>query len=165
MVLSTPELVTALRHEARIACHLASKVKADRINYRPTPGQRSTIELLQYLSMMGPTLTAAIAAGGFDVEAWTAAATTAGARDLMAAREALATHERVYADQIAKISEVEMQSEIELFGSLATRGALLVVKVLGGCAAYRMQLFLYLKASGQTELTSSNLWSGQDVAG
>lgn len=165
MVLSTAELVAALQHEAQVTCHLASKVDPDQINYRPTPGQRSTIELLQYLTMMGPTLTAAIRGGGFDVNAWTAAATTAGARDLTAAREALATHAQTYAEQVAKMSDADMRVEIELFGVVATRGAHLVVKVLAACAAYRMQLFLYLKASGQAELTSSNLWSGVDVAG
>ncbi len=164
MVLSTSELVAALQHEARVVCHLASKVDPDQIDYRPTPGQRSTIELLQYLSMMGPALTSAIAGNGFDVAAWTAAAATAGARDLKGVREALATHEQAYADQIATLSDTGMRAELELFGAVATRGAHLVVKVLNGCAAYRMQLFLYLKASGQPALTSSNVWSGVDVS-
>lgn len=35
--------------------------------------------------------------------------------------------------------------------------------VLCGCAGYRMQLFLYLKASGRTELDSMNLWGGVDA--
>jgi hypothetical protein len=35
---------------------------------------------------------------------------------------------------------------------------------LSGSAAYRMQLFLYLKSCGQTQLNSGNLWSGADVA-
>ncbi len=34
--------------------------------------------------------------------------------------------------------------------------------VLAGCAAYRTQLFLYLKACGREELDTTNLWSGMD---
>jgi hypothetical protein len=33
---------------------------------------------------------------------------------------------------------------------------------IGGCAAYRMQLFLYLKAFGREDLGSMNLWAGVD---
>jgi hypothetical protein len=36
--------------------------------------------------------------------------------------------------------------------------------VLGQCAAYRTQLFLYLKACGREELNTMNLWVGMDAA-
>jgi hypothetical protein len=36
--------------------------------------------------------------------------------------------------------------------------------VLSGCAAYRAQLFLYLKACGREELGTINLWAGTDAA-
>ena len=39
-----------------------------------------------------------------------------------------------------------------------------VLLVLGGCAAYRTQIFLYLKANGREELGTSNLWAGVDPA-
>jgi len=41
-------------------------------------------------------------------------------------------------------------------------GAFIVNLVLAGCAAYRTQLFIYLKACGREELTTSNLWGGAD---
>ncbi len=44
-----------------------------------------------------------------------------------------------------------------------TRGVCIVTWVLSGHAAYRMQLFLYLKASGREELNTMNLWSGVDA--
>ncbi len=34
--------------------------------------------------------------------------------------------------------------------------------VLCSCAAYRTQLFLYLKACGREELGTMNLWAGVD---
>jgi hypothetical protein len=49
-----------------------------------------------------------------------------------------------------------------MFGRKATRGAFIVNTVLCGYAAYRTQLFLYLKASGREELNTMNLWAGMD---
>jgi len=53
MVLTKNELVASLQNEVRILLHLAGKVDRAKLDYRPTPKQRSTLELLQYLSMMG----------------------------------------------------------------------------------------------------------------
>jgi hypothetical protein len=50
----------------------------------------------------------------------------------------------------------------DIFGSKMTRGAFIVNLVLCGCAAYRTQLFLYLKACGREELGTMNLWAGMD---
>jgi hypothetical protein len=43
------------------------------------------------------------------------------------------------------------------------RGSFIVNQVLCGCAAYRTQLFLYLKAWGREELGTMNLWAGADA--
>ena len=50
-----------------------------------------------------------------------------------------------------------------MFGQKTTRGAFIVNMVLSGCAAYRTQLFLYLKACGKQELSTMNLWGGMDA--
>ena len=55
MVLTKEELIASLQNEVRILVHLAGKVDKSKVDYRPTPKQRSTLELLQYMSMMGPT--------------------------------------------------------------------------------------------------------------
>lgn len=52
---------------------------------------------------------------------------------------------------------------MEMFGSKASRGAWLVWMVLCHYVAYRMQLFLYLKACGREELSTMNLWAGVDM--
>ena len=56
MVLTKFELITLLQKEVRVLLHLVSKVDSAMLDYRPTPKQRSTIELLRYLTNMGPTL-------------------------------------------------------------------------------------------------------------
>ena len=61
------------------------------------------------------------------------------------------------------MSDADLRAEIELFGDRAARGFFLVNLVLCSCAAYRTQLFLYLKACGREELNTMNLWSGVDA--
>lgn len=163
MVLTTPELVSALQHEVRILLHLASKLDPSMLDYRPTPGQRSTIDLLRYLTVMGPELLRSIKAGAFDVPAWTAAETSAKARDYEATLATLASHGDIYAKELGGMEDADFRSEIEMFGSRASRGSMIVNVVLCGCAAYRTQLFLYLKACGRSELGTTNLWAGMDA--
>ena len=66
MILTTPELIATLQHEVRILLHLASKVEPAMLDYRPTPKQRSTLELLQYMATTGPTQLTVIERGVFD---------------------------------------------------------------------------------------------------
>ena len=163
MILTKSELVAALQNESRLLLHLAGKVDGGKLDYRPTPKQRSTIELLKYLSIMGPRALQFVKDGVFDLEAWTAAERAAEARDFEQTIAAIATHSAAYEALLADVSDADFRSELEGVGVKTTRGAFIVNYVLGDCAAYRMQLFLYLKASGREELTSWNLRAGVDA--
>ena len=61
------------------------------------------------------------------------------------------------------MSDADFRVEIEMFGRRTSRGAFLVNTVLCGYAAYRTQLFVYLKACGRDELNTMNLWAGVDA--
>lgn len=163
MVLTKSELVASLQNEVRILLHLASKIDRAQLDYRPTSKQRSTLELLQYLTMMGPALVQAAKAGKFDEAAWTAAERAAAARDFDQTLAAIAAQAVAYQTLLADMSDADLRAEIEPFGDKATRGAFIVNWVLCGCAAYRTQLFLYLKACGRDELGTMNLWAGVDA--
>ena len=54
MVLTKEELIDKLQHEVRILLHLISKVDPAKLDYRPTPKQRSLLELLQYFTVFVP---------------------------------------------------------------------------------------------------------------
>ncbi len=163
MVLTKSELTASLQNEVRILLHLASKIDRAAVDYRPSPKQRSTIELLQYLSIMGPELIKAAKNGTFDVPTWTAASKAAAARDLDQTLAAIAAQTEGYQTLLGSMSDADLRGEIEMFGSKTTRGAFLTNLVLCGCAAYRTQLFLYLKACGRDELSTMNLWAGMDA--
>ena len=163
MVLTKPELIAALQNEVRILLHLAGKIDPPKLDYRPTPKQRSTIELLKYLSMMGPALVRAAKAGAFDGAAWAAAEQAAAAQSFEQALAAIAAQSATYAALLAEVSDDDLRVEIDPFGAgKSSRGAFLVTQVLCSCAAYRTQLFLYLKACGRDELNTWNLWVGID---
>jgi hypothetical protein len=163
MVLTKSELIGSLKHEVRILVHLAGKIESQMIDYRPTPKQRSTLELLKYMSIMGPGLVRAAKAGGFDPAAWTVAQKEADARNFEETLAAIARQGDEYAALLGDWSEADLRTEIEMFGNRMSRGAFLVQLVLGGHAAYRTQLFLYLKACGREELSTINLWAGTDA--
>ncbi len=162
MIITKSELIAALQDEVRILLHLAGKVDPAQRDYRPTPKQRSTFELLKYLSMMGPALVRAAKTGTFDTEAWKAAEAATNARDFDATLAAIASHKDEYATLLGDMTDDDFGAEVEPFGQKTTRGGFIVRWVLSGCAAYRTQLFLYLKSCGAEELSTRNLWQGMD---
>jgi hypothetical protein len=163
MVITKSELIAALQDEVRILLHLASKVDPAKLDYRPTEKQRSTIELLRYLSMMGPVLVDAAKTGTFNEALWNENETAANARTFDETVAAIAAQSDAYATVLADIADADFAAEIAPFRQPTTRGGFLVRWVLGGCAAYRTQLFCYLKSCGREELSTWDLWQGMDA--
>ena len=100
MVLTKSELIGSLKNEVRILLHLASKLDRSMLDYRPTPKQRTPMELLRYLSLMGPMLVRFAKAGAFDPVVWTAEDKVAAARDFDQTLAAIAAHSDLYASLI-----------------------------------------------------------------
>lgn len=165
MVLTKAELIGSLQHEVRILVHLCSKVKPEMLDYRPTPKQRSTTELLRYLTLMGPVLVASIKAGAFQVDQWNADEAKAKSLDFAGLVKNLESQSARYADAINTFTDEDLRGEVDLFGTgnKMSRGQALVTFVQCGHAAYRTQLFCYLKANGRDELNTMNLWAGIDA--
>lgn len=168
MVLTKNELVGKLQHEVRILLHLASKVDPSMLDYRPTPKQRSLLELLQYLTIFGPIHLRTIKAGVWNMdvwrETWRTEEAAAKSRDLEQVKVAIGKQSGLIAELLESFSDADLRTEMEMFGTRASRGSWLVWMVLCHYVAYRTQLFLYLKACGREELSTMNLWAGMDAA-
>lgn len=162
MVLTQSELVSSLQNEVRILLHLASKVDREQLDYRPTPGQRSTLELLQFLSFMGPGYLDVALSGAFSPPAWTKLEREGEVRSFDQALAAIAAQHDTYASMLLPLTDDAFRAEIAPFGHKSSRGSFIVNQILCACAAYRTQLFLYLKACGRAELSTINLWAGTD---
>jgi hypothetical protein len=166
MVLTKEELIASLRNEVRILVHLAGKVDPSKLDYRPTAKQRSILELLQYLAIMGPTQLAVIKAGVFDrptlSAAWSPAEAAAKTMSFDQAVSAVQNQSGEYARLLSAWTEADFRAEIDMFGTKSSRGSMVVNLVLSAHAAYRTQLFCYLKSCGREELNTMNLWAGAD---
>lgn len=164
MVLTKQELGAALQKEVRILLHLAGKLQGEQGDYRPTPKQRSALELLRYLSLMGPVLLSAAKNGAFDGALWQSEVAAAEKRNL---KETISVIEQLpvkYEQLLAGMSDADFRGDITGFdGSKLSRGEYVVSLVLGGHAAYRTQLFCYLKSCGHEQLGTTNLWRGVDA--
>src|SRR5215510_7886125 len=144
MVLTKQELIGSLQNEVRILLHLASKIDRNKLDYRPTPKQRSTLELLQYLVNMGPMIIRGVRAGAFDREGFQAASAEAKAMNFDQVLSAIERQKGLYAQLLSEFSDADFRGEVDLFGQgKSSRGSVIVKRVLGGHAAYRTQLFLY----------------------
>ena len=167
MVLTKDELIKALQNEVRILLHLSSKVEPAKLDYRPTAKQRSMLELLQYMVIVGPIHLRAVMAGAFDMDAWRNTWRTqeaaAKSMNLEEVKDAIGKQPALFAELLGSCSDADLRAEIEMFGSKASRGSMIVSLVLCHYTAYRMQLFLYLKACGREELNTMNLWAGKDA--
>jgi transposase len=95
---------------------------------------------------------------------WQATTGKANAADFDQVLALIAAQESEYASLLASWTEADFRGSIELFGRTQTRAAWLLELVLNGCAAYRTQLFCYLKSCGREELSTANLWQGVDAA-
>jgi hypothetical protein len=126
MVMSKSELIASLQNEVRILLHLAGKVDRAKLDYRPTPKQRGMIELLKYLSMMGPTLIQYALAETPDPDLWTTAAQAAEARDFDQTLAAIAAHTNVYEMLLTDVSDADFRAEVTGFdGAKTSRGSLI----------------------------------------
>ena len=164
MVLTKAELIALLQKEVRLLLHLTSKIDQDALDYRPSPKQRSTLELLRYLTNMGPALIQYAKGEPMDADAIAEATAIANKRNFDETVAVLAAQSDLYAQMLAGMTDDDLRGEIMwVDGSRISRGLFLVNYLFGQVTAYRLQLFLYLKASGREELNTMNLWLGADV--
>ncbi|HWD98891.1 MAG TPA: hypothetical protein VG345_07630 [Bryobacteraceae bacterium] len=167
MILTKDELISSLENDVQILSHLISKVEPGMLDYRPTPKQRSMLELLQYLVIVGPVQLRTIQSGTFDMDSfskrWQAEDAKAKGMGLAEAADAIGKQLSLIREVVNSLSDSDLREEMEMFGSKGTRGAWLVNMAHSHYVAYRMQLFLYLKSCGREELSTMDLWAGRSA--
>lgn len=146
-------------NEVRIIKHLATKIPEGKGDYRPSPAQRSTLELLQYLSATGMTTMKVMLTENKnsyeDYVSFKEGVTLENFRDKMDEQE------REMKDMFGKISDEDLAKEFDYYGN-RTKAEHLIEGILKTFAAYRMQLFLYVKACG-AHVATMDVWAGVDT--
>ncbi len=155
-------LIDSVTNEFRIIKHLAEKIPVDTEGYKPTEGQRTTLEMLQYLSSVFVNGTHVIYEGTTD--AYKTAPLSGADTTVANFAEKMDAQLVMWKTMMEKFDDAELEKGINIYmmGDM-TKGRYLVENLVKWAAAYKMQLFLYIKASGNTSLGTSNLWGGMDM--
>ncbi len=155
---SKEQYLKSLGHEFNIIRHLAGKLSEGELDYRPTDQQRSIRELLQYLSMIFiATAEAAIAgnASGYQQYAELSQEVTLSNFD-----QAMASQMEKVAAAVAPLTDAQFMEEVSIWGKMSR--ADYFINLLKFAAAYKTQLFTYMKQNGHSTLNTMNLWAGMD---
>lgn len=160
----TPQhLINAIWNEIRILKHLGSKVTAANKDFKLTPTQRSIEELEHYIISSFPAQVHLMVKWSWDENLY---------MELTGKFEwftfdkfvwELDNSFAVISEQINTLTDAQWQEEMTIRGMNWPRTRFLNDYVLTFLWAYKMQLFLQLKASGLTELSTYNLRAGMDA--
>jgi hypothetical protein len=158
-MITKQQLLDSMRHETKVIQHLATKVPVGALDYRPTPGQRSTLELMRYMTTMGVVPTAFAIRGHWDdAEALEQEAESVEPATFAAAMDRQMERIEGLFEEFSEEEAATRPAKMP-WGTPTTGLVDMVVKCF---AAYRMQLFLYAKACGASELGPANCWVGVD---
>jgi|SaaInl4_135m_RNA_FD_contig_31_200627_length_830_multi_3_in_0_out_0_1 hypothetical protein len=152
------EILKIMEHECRICIRLFSKLDPEAYDYRPTAGQRSTFELLQFMSHAFAGSAHAIVGDGWD---WWKE------HEEIAAKMAPGDFPAAMETQIKELTAVLSSVDDDVFNNTEvaempwptdnTVGVELLENCLRWLIGYRMQLFLYGRSNG-VEMSTMDCW-------
>lgn len=154
--------IDSFTHDIHTIKHLATKLKPEMASYRQNEGQRSMTELLQYLSFVGVAALDMILCD--DAGKFAEYGKKADSVTLENFQEAMKEQERMMLELMEKFTEEELNKVVNIYNmGENTKGAYLVNTVGKWFPAYRMQMFIYLKSAGVTNIGTMNMWAGMDM--
>ena len=155
-------LLNAIEKEINICKRLFSLVPKDQLHYRPKEGMRSTLELLQYLTVIGSVMPAF----------WIQPAEPFNEFFANRTKAAMEVNEDNFVEAMDKqlteihslfsgiTDEVLLNKEISFpWGSTAALGDAILGTSVKFITAYKMQLYLYLKMSTDQTLGTADAWA------
>ena len=161
-MITKTHLLDSMLHECTVAQHLFTKLSVAGYDYRPSAKQRSTTELIQYLSVIG------IAGATCIIERdWKRFTPFSERAKAMRPEEFIERMDRQKAELISLFKELP-DERFAAGEGLLPGGAShpLDVALMNGplkwLTGYKLQLFLYAKATGAEALGTTNVWHGVD---
>lgn len=152
-----------IKHQFNVLKHLGEKIHAENVDFRITDGSRSVMELLKYLSFSTPAQVDAMMKGSFDMATFMSLAEP---RSDFTYDQFGAELDKTYAyigQQLTSLTTEQWNETISVFNQTGPRNGFLVNYLLVFLGAYKTQLFLQLKAAGNKDLGTLNLWAGMDA--
>lgn len=158
------DLLNSIEKETRIIQHLITKISEDKLDFRPSPSQRSMHELVVYLSYAIAGGVETILSGASTDEIWNKYLSASEGLTLENAAARFDSQLALVKEMLADISEEDLKQEISLWGMpMQQKGVLLVTLPLAWMYTYKSQLFTTLKVAGHEKLGTMNLWAGMDA--
>jgi hypothetical protein len=155
------QIWSSFAKEINLIKHIAERLPEGSEHHKPTEQQRTTLELLHYLSGMGAGILGSVVLGDAGAFAEYLKKTEGVTRETFAdMMDMQATDMKAIFDEI---NQEQMNEEVELWGGWRQSRALFILDLLKMMTAYKMQLFLYAKAAGNSTIGTSNLWAGMDM--
>ena len=146
------------KKESRICINLAAKVPPGGLDYKPTAGQRNTLELMRYLSYGPYNAVHRTLAGDWNTGRPTGEVTAGMPASDFPTRmlwQAEAVEREMRAVPMRDLLEKDMTFP---WGETLKRGEALMTP-FRWLVGYKMQLFLYLKAAGNHQLVTADCWN------
>lgn len=157
------DLLWAMSLECDVAKHLFHQLPREdweaTLAYRPSPDQRSTLELLRYLSYCGAGACAGVIEGGWDT--WKSLVQRAEAMTADEFPAAMDRQKGEIAALLGPLSDDDLASRTATnpLGVEMSLGRTLLDMSVRWLVGYRMQLFLYARALG-ADVWTPDCWYG-----
>ncbi|MFB3787953.1 MAG: hypothetical protein ACE15F_16460 [bacterium] len=156
------QFIQSIQHETNICKHLYTKIPPGGLAYRPTPGQRSLLELMQYLTVIG-----SLTVQGLLRNDWSHVDEIIEKSKSQTADRFCEAMDR-QCEEIKRLLQPVTEEDLlhkdttTVINTSIKMGEGLVILALKFLTAYRMQMFLYLKGAGVTDINTANCWLGMD---
>lgn len=154
-------LLQNLQREIFLLKQLAPFIEERDLDFRPSEKMRSTLELMQYLSGIGATMLRWFIKNDLTPEEWVKirehrkTLTRENFKERLDQQmEDILMYMNMVSEEDLNKMEVELPSKEKMMLGIAIINA--PIKWL---AAYRMQLFTYLKMNGRAELSTKEAWT------
>jgi len=153
--------------DLKVVRRLITKITPETVDYRPAENLRSTIELLQYLSTCSTNI---IRFWYNDDQSDPRGFLTKLRKEdqIVNLKNAISIFDAqiAFVDELfVTISEDDIQNKEVVYpwGGKGTLGEGIIATSIKWLAAYKMQLFLYIKMSSSQSLTTPDLWHKTEI--
>ena len=157
------QLLNSIEKEINICRRLSTKLSPDQMNFTPAEGIRTSLELLQYLSIAGAIMPNYwLNEEGNDFGAYyggkvAASKTMEYGQFLNIMDDQTAVIKKLF----SKISEDDLLHKEVVYpwnGVKAALGEAIIATSVKWLAAYKLQLFLFIKICGDKQLATADAW-------
>ena len=161
-MISKEALLESMLHEIKVSQHLATKIPVGGLSYKPTPAQRDTLETMKFLSLCATGIVHYVLEGNWDW--WQKRSEETSFTDADQFIKAMDITSQELTQLVNGISHEDFtHKEVEMpWGVSVTIGRAIMDCALKWLVGYRMQLFLYAKAAGASEIGTKDCWHGID---